>query len=102
MIAASDMDASATVEGRAVSGGVSFVVLVPTAWVTGATRAYAGDGTNLRATSLNLLADSEVLAKATTEQIAVGLAGAGNVGSAEAIVASDTEAFLGERWDTCA
>ena len=61
---------------------------------------FAGDGTKLRASSLNLLADSDVKAKATTKAIAVGLAGAVNGGSAEAVVASDTEAFLGERYDT--
>ena len=100
VIAASDMDATATIVGHAVSGGFSLSVLIPTAWVAGATRAYAGDGTNLRSSSLNLLADSDVKAKATTEQIAVGLLGAGNGGSAEAIVVSVTEAFLGERHDT--
>jgi hypothetical protein len=96
--AASDIDATATVNGVAV-GAVSIAALIPTAWAIGVTRAFAGDGTNVRASSLNLLADSDVKALATTKAIAVGLA-AGNGGSAEAIVASDTEAYLGERFDT--
>ena len=99
VIAASDMDATATANGAGV-GGISFNVLIPTAWVLGATRAFAGDGTNIRTSSLNLLADSDVKASATTAAISVGLLGAVNGGSAEAVVASDTEAFLGERFDT--
>ena len=97
--AASDVDASATVNGVAV-GAISLAALIPTAWATAATRAFAGDGTNVHATSLNLLADSETSRRSRpTEAIAIGLA-SGNGGSAEAIVASDTEAYLGERFDT--
>jgi hypothetical protein len=98
--AASDMDATATAQGTSVGGAVAFNVLIPTAWVTGATRAFAGDGTRMRSTGLTLLADSDVRAAATTEAIAVGLGGSGNGGSAEAIVASTTEAYLGERADS--
>ena len=62
--AASDMDATATAQGTSVGGAISFNVLIPTAWVTGATRAFAGDGTRTRATGFNLLADSDVKAHA--------------------------------------
>ncbi|MDX2378988.1 MAG: hypothetical protein QNM02_04430, partial [Acidimicrobiia bacterium] len=96
--AASDMDAITTVHSTSVAA-IAINALTPTAWATGATRAYAGDGTNVKTTKLTILADSDVRANATTLSFAIGL-GAGNGAGAEAVVASLTEAFVGERSDT--
>jgi hypothetical protein len=98
--AASDMDSRSTAKTVSVSVGVSFNVLKPSAWTTGATRAYAGDGTKVKAESITITADGDVQANATTQAVAVGLLGAGNGAGSEAIVLATTEAFLGERADT--
>ena len=96
VIAASDVDASA--HGARCRGGRRDLVepLIPTAWATGVAE-LAGDRLDLQAASFDVLADSDVKAYAQTFQIAVGLLGAGNGGSAEAVVASDTEAFIGRQ-----
>ena len=97
--AASDMDATATLESTSVAAGLAINILIPRAFTNGATRAYAGDGTNLDADALRVKADGDYKASATTKAIAVGLGG-GNGANATAIVDSVTEAFVGERADT--
>jgi hypothetical protein len=95
VLAASDIDAVSTVNATAV-GAVAITALIPTSWALGATRAFAGDGTNVRTTGLSITADGDVRADATTKAFAIGL-GAGNGAGAEAVVNSRTEAFLGQR-----
>ena len=97
--AASDMDAISTVDSTQVAL-VAINALIPTAWVTGATRAYAGDGSFVKTTGLTITADSDVRADATTLSFTVGIAAGGNGAGAEAIVVSQTEAYLGKRADT--
>lgn len=96
--AASDLDATATLESTAV-GSVSINVLIPRALLGGATRAYAGDGTNIATTALRVRADADAKASATTEAVAVGIGG-GNGANATAVLDSVVEAFVGERADT--
>ena len=95
VLAASDIDAVSTVHATAV-GAVAITALIPTSWALGATRAFAGDGTNVQTTGLSITADGDVRADATTKAFAIGL-GSGNGAGAEAVVNSRTEAFLGQR-----
>ena len=96
----SDMSSTAVANGGGAAAGVSVSVMVPTAEISGATRAYAGAGTDIRSGSLNIHADGTTNADATTIAIAIGGLGAGNGVFATATVANTVEAFLGERADT--
>ena len=62
----------------------------------GTTRAFAGDGTRSASNGLTITADGDVSATATTEAFQFGLAGGNGAGS-EAVVTSQTEAFIGQR-----
>lgn len=94
IIAASDIDATSTVDAVAVAA-ISLNILIPTSWAMGTTRAYAGDGTVVHSNGLTITADSDVNASATTEAFQFGLAGGNGAGS-EAVVTSRTEAFIGQ------
>ena len=93
--AASDIDADAELDAD-TAGAVAVSVLIPTAWALGTTRAYAGDGAQVHATGVTITADGDVRADATTEAFTAGAGGVSVAGS-EAVVASRTEAFLGQK-----
>ena len=98
--AASDIDAVARADGAGAAAGVSVTAMLPSATAGGATRAYAGDGTDIRATDLQLNADSVIVADAKTKAVAVSGLGAGVGANANATVSSSTEAYVGEHADS--
>jgi hypothetical protein len=95
--AASDIDAVAWADGTGAAAGVSVTVMLPTAIAGGTTRAYAGDGADIKATQLELNANGDILADAKTVAVAVGGLGAGIGANADAQVTSLTEAYVGEQ-----
>ena len=65
------MDSTADADGVG-AGAVSAQVMIPSAIVSGTTRAYAGEGADIDGTTLTILADGDFDADATTVAVSVG------------------------------
>src|SRR5204862_4595956 len=74
-------------------------IMQPTADAGGTTSAYAGDGTSVWASKLELDADGDVRAESHTLAISIGAASV-NVVEAQAFVTNVTEAFAGKDKDS--
>ena len=92
--ASSTMTANATANGGA-GGAISVAVMLPSATVSGVTRAYVGEGTNLDAGTLDVTAAGVLQANATTKAIGIGLLGSAQGLRSEAIVTGVVESFVG-------
>jgi hypothetical protein len=94
-----DIDAIARTEGGAGSLGVAVGIYKPTAIAGGRTRAYAGDGADLRVSRLNLTADGDALADAQIFNVSV--AGAAQVAglSPTARTTNNVETYVGRNAD---
>jgi hypothetical protein len=98
--ARADIDADADTDGGGGSFGVNVTSFQPTADAGGATRAYAGDGLDVKTTMLTLKADGD--AKADAELFNLGLSIAVTVDSVKPVakVSNVVEAYAGENRDT--
>ena len=91
--AMSDMDAVADADGFG-AGAVAATIMIPSATVSGETRAYAGDGADITGTTLVVSASADLDADATTIAISVGGA-AGQGADATAVVSGIVDAHVG-------
>ncbi|MGD8330942.1 MAG: hypothetical protein PVJ49_16045, partial [Acidobacteriota bacterium] len=95
--ALSDIDAVAKTQGGGGALGVTVAFYKPTADANGITRAYAGDGTDMRVTGLKILADGDAKADATL--VNIGIAGLATVGGLSPVARTNNvvDAFVGRR-----
>ena len=99
VLAYSDIDATAGVEGGSGSLAVSVNIYKPTANAGGTTRAFAGDGTDVSAGTLKLFADGD--ARADADLFALSLSGFVAVSALRpmANVINNVEAYIGRGLD---
>ena len=98
--ARSSMSATPTVTAIAVAGGVSISDLTMFATISGKTRAYVGEGTDLDAGSLSVAADAPTMnATANLQTVNVAGLGSGSVLKSTATVSGEVEAFIGAHRD---
>ena len=71
--------------------------MLPSASVSGVTRAYVGEGTDLTAGSLSVTSDGTLNATATTLLVNIGAWHAGGAVQATATVSGTVESFVGAR-----
>src|SRR6266849_4521046 len=89
------MKAIATANGGG-GGGANVAIMLPTANVSGTTRAYAGEGTNLTSGGLIVNAQAPTMeATATSKAVGIGLFGSVEGIRSDAEVTGTIEAFIG-------